>query len=172
MIKIHGSISIADQHGNVLAEHNIVVNTGLGIVRKLLAGQLYNPEVAIKFGNGTDPMASSNSSIANPVATEILSKAVSVEDFKAEYEYHLPFNSGNELTQLTEMGLFLDDEMMSRVKFEQPYAKTIDIAYTGKWALQITAHPDDLVYIVDDDGLTSVVSDDGADLIVDLVKAN
>jgi hypothetical protein len=170
MITVKGSVILVDSNGKEVARCNRVVNNGLALVRQFLLGTLSDPTVAIKFGNGTNPVAATDTSISNPVTAELLSKTVSEKDFKAKFQYRLPFDQGNNIGNLTEMGLFMNDQMFSRVLFEEPHEKTIDISYTGVWSIQITAHPEDLVYIVDDDLTTEIVSDDGDDLIIDMVK--
>lgn len=171
MFKLKGNIILQDQDGNELSRHNMVVSSGLGLIRQILAGRLTDPTIAIKFGNGQTPMNASNTSITNPVDAEVTLKDVTEQDFKANFHYHLPFTAGNELGTLREMGLFFNGTMMSRVLFDTPYTKDVDKAYQGVWSLQITAHPDDLVFIVDDDLTSRVVSDDGSDYVVDLLKA-
>lgn len=118
--------------------HNLVVTTGLNLIRNYLAGSAVYPT---EFHVGTDATAvnASQTALVAEVFDDTFTQIVSSTDATVVYKYFLASPSANGNT-LREIGLFTSTGvMLARAVLVSPIVKTSTVTVTFTWTIALTA---------------------------------
>lgn len=117
-----------------VVERNMIVGGGFSALARLLGGGGTNYEVTkIGFGTGTDQPSESDTTLQN-----VLRKAVAGVSYPSssavQFSYTLEANEGNGL-QISEFGLFTDDDTLFSRRVREAIVKDSNIQLTGTWTI-------------------------------------
>lgn len=120
--------------------HNLVVNTGLNLIRDLLDGDAVAGITHFAVGTGTAAVAATDTT----VSTEVFRAAVTSRTSNAQQlvvSYYLPSGSanGNTLTNAGLLNAAAAGTLFARVKFASSIVKTASIAVTFTWTINLGA---------------------------------
>ena len=138
-IKCNVKAEIRNRQGALLEVRkatNLVVNTGLQLVRDLLGGTGYRPN-QMQAGDGTSATTATMTELENSVVTKDIDRR-SQSTYSVEFQTLLETGDGNGYT-LSEIGTFQGSTMLARAIISPSISKTSAIQVTLSHIFTISA---------------------------------
>ncbi len=141
MINIETNVKaiIMDAEGRILEirkAKNLVVNSGLQLVRDLLGGTGFRPD-KMQAGTGTSATTASMSSLQNSVVTKTIDRRIP-ETYGIEFQAVLDTTDANGY-ELSEVGTFQNNTMIARALISPTITKSSSIQVTLSHIFTISA---------------------------------
>jgi hypothetical protein len=145
MIGITGNVHIiwTDHNGATWSQefHNLVVDSGLNLIRDRLAGATSNYVTHFAVGTGTTAVTGAQTALATEVFRDGVTTAITSTSKAVRFEYYLPASYANGNT-LTEIGLFTAPSggtMVARALLTTPIVKSALVTATFQWTISLSA---------------------------------
>lgn len=152
--------NVTIKHGNSLWRgHNLVTNTGLSLLGKVLAGQQQSLALSVRISKENSPSEAENNSIAGFLASV---DSLEVVGGKLLVKFSVGYFEGN-TEPINKLKLIIGQELFAETLLPEPILKDEYLKLEGEWEIEPNAEGIKTIdWIVDNmDPRENVTTDDG-----------